>query len=41
MRERAEQLLMEHDYSERNLFVFTLTAEEALVDTIKRGHGHE
>jgi hypothetical protein len=37
----AEQLLMEHHYSVRDVFVFTLTAEEASVDTLKHGHGHE
>jgi hypothetical protein len=41
MRERAEQFLKDHRYHERDFFVFKLTLEEALVDTIKHGHGHD
>jgi len=41
MRERAEVLMKDHQCSARDVFVFTLTSEEALVDTIKHGHGHD
>jgi hypothetical protein len=37
MRELVEQLLRERQYTVRDVFVFALTAEEALVDTIKHG----
>ena len=41
MRERAEELLRERQITERDVFVFKPTALEALVDTIKHGHGHD
>jgi len=41
MHEDAEQLFKKHWCSELDYFVFPLTAEGALVDSITHGHGHE